>query len=336
MFLLPFGLAHAHLQAPLEDTQGSGSTGDDFDDAADDALVAEGEAEMDTDEDGDPESTPDPDAQLDDEESQDEEEEEEEETDDEQPVAAAGKGFKFKDPKTGNFDWKRINGVLGGDELEKSIREQNATITKYSQENKTLKESIGSPEAFKETQNKAGFFDHLMNTHPGIRAEVLKVLHGEQAAQSPQSGNQLPAGVDPNDPLAPLVMQQQQVLMALQNRLQEGDRAQQQRQQEHQFLGGLKEARAKFRELLGKEPTEEQMLLVAKEMQSTGVLKGARFVPDLFFQEIQDAIRAKYLSENAEKRKKLSKTGLGRKAGSGKKRGSMEEDFNALWDEHMS
>lgn len=345
MKLLPFGLAHAFLMAPEKDSQGSGSTGMDFDDAADDALVAEGEAElMDTSEDGEPEPEDDLEAQSEDDEedpSEDEEdqgeeedEEGEEEENEEQPEEKKAAGFKFKDPKTGNFDWKRINAVLGDDTLEKAIREQNSTITKYSQRVKELEGVENSPQIV-ESRNKAGFFDHLMNTHPVIRQEVLKVLHGEQAGQA--AGNQqLPPGVDPNDPLAPIVLQLSQTVQSLQNRTQEEQRRQKQMELENRFVQGLHGARAKFKELVGKDASDEQIQLVAAEMQKTGVLEGARFVADLFYTEIQDSIRQRILRENAEKRKKLGPLGSGRKSPPSKgKSKSKEADFDALWDEHI-
>lgn len=341
MKLLPFGLAHAFLMAPKEDPQGSG-TGMDFDDAADDALVAEGEAELDTSEDGDPEPEDDPDAQseedeedLDDEEDQGEEEEEGEEEDvdeEEEEVAASPQGFKFKG-KDGNFDWKRINKVLGDDTLEKAIREQNSTITKYSQRVKEL-EGIETSPKFVESRNKAGFFDHLMQTHPKIREEVLKVLHGEQAGQ--QGNQQLPPGVDPNDPLAPVVLQLSQTVQALQNRTREEQQRQQQQELENRFVKGLHGARAKFKELTGKDASDEQIKLVADEMQKTGVLEGARFVADLFYNEIQDSIRQRVLRENAEKRKKLGPSGTGRKTSSKATKRSKEEEFDALWEQHVA
>lgn len=348
MQLLPFGLAHAFLQAPVEDTQGSSSTGDGIDDAADDALVAAGELEMDASEDGDPEAIDDPDAQpdedeedLDDEEGQDDEDEEaEEEVDEEEEeVAAAATGFKFKG-KDGNFDWQRINKVLGDDTLEKAIRTQNSTITKYSQEIKSLKENgVNTPEVA-EVRKRAGFFDHLMAHDPGVRKEVLRAL-GEppQRGQQGAGGVQLPEGVDPNDPLAPVVMQLAQTLQTIQHRTQESDRQAQQIDLENRFVSGLREARAEFQELLGAAPTDEQLKLIAEEMKQSGDLRGSRFVTSLFKKEIlaktKEQARAEFLKNNADKRKKLTKTGLGRRSGGSKgAKKSAEQDFDELWDEH--
>lgn len=319
-------------QCPAEDGAQGASTGDeDFDDAADDALVEEGEAELEGDDEAESE---DEDEQSD--EDQDElDEEEEEDVDLEEEEAPAAKGFKFKDPKTGDFDFKQINKAVGGPELERAFKEQTATITRTSQENKALKEQLAAPE-LRESSQKAGFFDHLMQTHPGIQQEVMRILHGGHAGQAqPQGALEIP-GLNPEDPLAPVVQELMANQRALQNRLQGEDRQRQVQEQERKFVDGLRGARAKFKELTGMEATEEQMLQVATEMKSANYLNGARFVPDLFIDLIRKAEQQKVLAARKVK-KGLPRTGSNiRSPAATKTKRSREEDFDDLWNEHMN
>lgn len=323
-------------QQPAGDGAQGGSTGDeDFDDAADDALVAEGEEELDSD-DGEEEETESEEEEEQSDEDQDLlDEEEEEEVDSEEEEDAAPAGFKFKDPKTGDFDFKRINKVVGGPELEKAFKEQSATITRTFQENKELKEQLNSPE-LAERGNKAGFFDHLMQTHPGIREEVIRILHGDQAGQAqPQAGKLEIPGINPDDPLLPVVQELMTGYRTLQNRLQGEDQQRQAQEADRRFVEGLRGARAKFKELTGAEPTEEQLTLVAKEMKKTSFLNGARLVPDLFMDLVRKAERQKYL-ESRKAKKNLPKVGsTSRRAAPTKTRRSREEEFESLWEEHM-
>lgn len=309
---------------------GGGSADQDFNDAEDDALVEEGETLLE-------EETADEESESGDEEEHSEEEqddpEEEEEVESGEEEAS---GFRFKDPKTGNFDFKRINKAVGGPELEKAFKEQSATITRTSQENKALKDQLGSP-GFVEGQKKAGFFDHLMATHPGIRAEVLKVLHGDShAGQGQQNSGTLEIpGLAEGDPVGPVLQKLYGMVNALQNRQQEGVRQQQESEHRGNFVNGLRQAGARFKELVGREPTEDEMRLVASEMQDSGHLNGSRFVADLFYGEIQAAARKKFLDERKVKQK-LPKTGhMGRRAPEKTKKKSREDAFRDDWDEHM-
>lgn len=321
--------------------QGESTSDGDFDDAADDALVEEGEALLDGDDDEEEEETESEeeeeqsDEDQDDPDEEEEEEEQEEEEEELEEEEEEVKGFKFKDPKTGDFDFKRINQAVGGPELEKAFKEQTATITRTSQENKALKETLASPE-LKQAKDKAGFFDHLMATHPGIQQEVMRILNGGHAAQGGQAGGgfEIP-GADPNDPVIPVLQQFGTALQAIQNRLQDGDRRTQKQERDAKFVEGLRGAKAKFKELTGVDPTHEQMLLVAKEMEESQHMNGARFVPDLFLDLIRKAERRKFL-ETRKVKKKLPKTGsTGRLPLKGKGKRSREEEQEDLWREHM-
>jgi hypothetical protein len=319
--------------------QGESTSDQDFDDDADDALVEEGEALLDGDGDEEEEAESeeeeeqsDEDQDDHDEEEEEQEEEEEEELEEEEEEV---KGFKFKDPKTGDFDFKRINQAVGGPELEKAFKEQTATITRTSQENKALKDQLASPE-LKQAQNKAGFFDHLMATHPGIQQEVMRILHGGNASQGGQAGGgfEIP-GLDPKDPVAPVLQQLGSALQNIQNQLQDGKRQTEKQERDAKFVEGLKGARARFKELTGLDATEEQTLLIAKEMEGANYMNGARFVPDLFQDLILKAERRKLL-ESRKVKKKLPKTGgTGRIPSSGKGKRSWEDEQNDLWQEHM-
>lgn len=321
--------------------QGGSTSDEDFDDDADAALVAEGEKLLsEDDEENDEEEDLDPDTESEQsQEDQDDEEEEEEQEEDEQELEAPpASGFKFKDPKTGDFDFKRINKAVGGPELEKAFKEQTATITRTFQEKKALEEQLSSP-ALAESKNKAGFLDHLMATHPGIRQEVLKVLHGQPAGQNQaQPGALEIPGINPEDPLAPVVQQLYGTVQALQNRLQGDDAAREQREYDDRFVSGLRGARATFKELIGREANEEELKRVAVEMQKSRHLNGALFVNHLFGEEIRKAAVQKALAARKAK-KNLPKTGVsGRRAPEkkGKRKQSREETFNELWDEHVA
>lgn len=325
--VVPFKLS------PLSDAQGaSTSEPEDFDDAADDALVAEGEEEL-GDEDHEEAESEDEEEQSD--EDQDDLEEEEEVESEEKEVAATG--FKFKDPKTGDFDFKRINQAVGGPELEKAFKEQTATITRTSQENKALRAQVEGPDA-KLRQSKAVFFDDLMARSPVVKKEVMRILNGGHPEQDPQAagGFEIP-GLNPEDPVAPVLQQLYSSQQAILARLQDSDRQRSQMEQEQKFVNGLRAARARFKELTGAEASDEQMQLIAEEMNNSGLLDGAKFVPSLFLDLIQKFEARKFL-EKRKIKQALPKTGaLSKRAPVAKgKRRSREDEFNDLWEKHMN
>ncbi len=303
-------------------------TGDDFTDTADDdALVAEGEAEL---EDGE---------QTDDEllQSPDQEEDEIEELDEEIAQPRESAKFRYKDEKTGNFDWAKMNKVLGGGDLEKSFKESQATITKFSQENKTLREHVGAVPQLQERAKIANYFDHLVNNNPEVRSAVLKALGGDPAQDQRNQTNQngVPQGVNPQDPLWPVLQQLQRQNQSFEQRMQREDQFRQQQQQENAFLQGLKGARERFISLVGKEPTEEQLRLVANEMKGTGHLNGSRFVADLFLEEIRNAATQKLMATRSEKKNLPRSASTTRRAPVTQKRVSREESFAEEWSAHM-
>lgn len=318
------------------DTQGESTGDEDFpNEAEDDALAAEGEAELgeETSDDEEAESEDDDEqAEAQDDDEEEEAEEEEDSVEEEEP------SFRFKNAQTGDFDFKRINKVLGGGELESYFKEQNATITRTSQELKSYKDLGAPPQELKARSVRAGFLDKMYNENPVIRGEVDRILYGREPAQGGGTGAgiQLPEGVDPKDPLAqPLIAALKQV-EAISNRLQVDDRQKQYDAQERRFSVALQEGAARFKELTGKAMTQEQATLVDQEMRETGYANAAKLIPGLFFQEIQDAAAAK-LNQKRMVKKNLPKTSSkGRSPAPGKQqRLSRRDNLEKLWKEHM-
>jgi hypothetical protein len=315
------------------DTQDHDGTGEeDFDEAADDAAAEEGDAEL-AGEEGDPEA--DEGDESEEEQSEEDQEEPEEElegeAEEEEPA-----GFRFKDEKSGNFDWQKMNKVLGGDDLEKSFKESQATITRFAQENKELKENH-LPQ-LQRRANVAQYFEQLVQANPAVREAVLRDLNGQgQAGQGGQGqGHQDPfAGFNPNDPALPILRQMHQQNLELQNWQRQQAQQAQTQQRENTFLQGLKGARERFKELTGKEPSEEQLRLVAGEMQRANFLNGSALVPNLFVKEIQDAATAKLLSERKTKKNLPRSTKSTRRTPGTQKKVSKRGAFEEEWDKHM-
>lgn len=320
-----------------QDSAQGASTSDDFDDAADEALVEEGQAELvdEGEEEEEPAESEEEEEEQSDEDQDDLEEDDEAEVEDGEEEAAAS-GFKYKNPKTGDFDFSRINKVVGGPELEKAFKEQTATITRTSQENKSLRSQLEAPQ-LKEKTSKGDFLDHLMATNPGIREQVLSILHGGNAQQdqSAQAGFGNLKGLHPDDPLAPVVQELYGTVQDLRNQRAEENRQRQANEQNENFVRGLRGARSKFKDLIGREPTEEELTSVAQEMRQANYLNGARFVPDLFMDQIRKAEAQRVLASRKVKRG-LPQTGSGGRAPTaGKGKRSREDVRDELWEQHM-
>lgn len=329
-------------EAKRESEAQGASTGfdDDFaNEAEDDALADEGEAEIE--EEGDdtgeePESEDDEEEESEEEEGFDDEEEEgekEELEEEEEP-----QGFKFKDPKTGDFDFKRINKAVGGDELEKAFKEQNATITRNFQELKSYKD-IGTPQDLTTFRNKAGFLDNLIDTDPVIQSRVIEILNGGGQNPSPYGGHnpqasQIPQGVDPNDPVWLALQPTLQSFQAIQNRLAMADRRERQAEQDRKFSQGLDGAKARFKELTKRDMTPEQVAKIEQEMRGSGYLNGANLVPALFQKEIHEVMSRKVVEKRVVK-KNLPKSGSSRRPAPTAKKRSKEEEREDLWNRHM-
>lgn len=325
-------------QAPRDlDAQGESTGDDDFtNEAEDDALAEEGEAEL-GEEDGDGEEEPEdddedeqPEGQDDDE---DEEGEEEEESEEEEEVPA----FKFKNPETGDFDFRRINKVLGGGELENYFKEQNATITRTSQELKSYKDLGAPPQELKHRSTRALFFDKLYNENPAIKREVNRVLGlaADEGDESPEA-YQLPQGVDPKDPLAEPVVKALKEVTSISNRLKREDQQRQFDAQERRFAQALNEGNARFKELTGKDLSQEQLDAVNQEMRESGYPNAAKLIPGLFFEEIQKAAAEKLQKKRMVKKNLPKTSSKGRSPAPGKaKRVSRRDVFDQLWEKEM-
>lgn len=326
-------------QSPRGSSAQGGSTGeDDFnDEAADDALAEEGEAELGEDGDGEePESEDEEEEQSEDQDDLDEEEEELEEEEFEEE--AEEPSFKYKNEKTGDFDFKRINKVLGGGELESYIKEQNATITRSSQELKSYKELGAPPQELQARSRRAMFLDKMYEENPVIRGEVDRILGLSARDGGRASGGEikLPDGVDPRDPLAQPLIQALQEVKSISNRLMNDDRAKQKDAQEQKFATALNEGQARFKELTGKALSPEQAQLLDQEMRQSGYANASRLIPGLFFEEIRAADAAKFQKQRMVKKNLPRNGSKGKSPAPGKaKRRSREEDNDRLWNEHM-
>ncbi len=301
------------------------------------AEEEEGESEeesfSDSDEEEESESEDEEEEQSEEDQDLDLEEDEEEEELEERPS-----GFKFKDKKTGNFDWDRINKRLGGGELQKTFLESQKTITRVSQEKKGLEEKVQQYEAeVPQLQQRAQYFDqfdYLFQTDPEVQKAVVSALQ-RQSGGTPGHGIQLPEGINPNDPLVPLLMETRQQLNYVlnQQRANEGrTREQQERDAERQ---GLTQARDRFSQLLGRLPTKEELGRVLKEMRTSGTRNGALLVPGLFVEEIQKNERRKLYKSRDEKRKlpKSPKQAVRGKPGTSKKPLSVREALDRAVDD---
>jgi hypothetical protein len=262
------------------------------------------------------------------EEEQSDEDQDDLEEEDEEPVEE--KGFKFKDAKTGNFDWQKINQRVGGPELEKSFKESQKTITRFAQEKKDVETR------FQEVAPKAQLFDqfdHLVRTNPEVRAAIQKAMGGSPQNQQPDF-TKIP-GVNPDDPLLPVVTQLMQQNEQLNNRYQSWESQQQQQRNTEMFRQGLQGAKDRFTELVGREPSSDELRKVAEQMRQTRHLNGADWVPNLFIEQIREGTTQKYLQSRKAK-KALPKTPKGGRptATSGKKsfKGAFEEAWSELED----
>lgn len=293
----------------------------DFQDSdADAAAIAEGQAAIDAD--GDENSESETEEQSDEDQVQDEEEEEELE-----PAAERS----FKDPKTGNWDWQKITKAIGSPELEKTFRETQAHITRVSQENATYREQLA---VLPQLQQRAALIDQLdqaFHTNPEFRAAATKALgfgtqsHGEQDFE-------LPPGVNPQDPLVPLIVRQQRMLdqFAHQQRLSQQER--QANETKATFLQGLRDAKAAFESHVGREPTEAELRSVAQKMQQTRHFAGQDWIPSLFVKEIQEKVRADLSASRTSKRNLPLKGRTGAKGSTGTQKSTdLRTAFEEEW-----
>jgi hypothetical protein len=268
------------------------------------------------------------------------EETETEETDDEQPEGQDDESEETEEvPEEqdddlkegdGKFNWKNIGAKLGkvGTELERSFSEAQKTTNKALREKSELESRVRDSEGFKQEAQMFRQFDNLVRSNPEVRAAVEKALGVAQ--QAPLN---IP-GVDPNDPVVPLIMRQQQTLQQLQNLHLERERREQQQQRVNEFRQGLLGAKDRFKDLIGRDPSREELEKVASVMRDRGFLDGESLVPSLFLEEIRKSERDK-LAGSREKKKNLPKSPKTGVRQSGTSKGSsLSEAFDAAWNEH--
>lgn len=242
----------------------------------------------------------------------------------------------IKDAKSGNFDWKKINAKLGNGELEKSFKESQRQISKVSQENKSLRDQVQASSGLKEKADLFDWFDGIVKSNPALRTQIQAIVAGtQQGMETPNAVPALPEGVNPNDPLAPMVLKQQEMLQRLVEQSQQAERLQKQSQYKERFRQGLLGAKNSFKARTGQDMTEQQLRMVAEEMQSTGVLNGEKLVPALFLDEIEKSIRSKFFASRKEKKAIPKNPKSGGTEGKTAKSQNWRQEMDALWAEHM-
>lgn len=307
------------LSGDLSQDLSSEETGDEgFEEAPEETDLSEEEF-------GEEDESEDEEEEQSDEDQDDSEEEDEEEEQEEKPA------FKFKDSKTGNFDWSKINQRLGGPELEKSFKESQKTITRFSQENKELK---GQLEGTGQKAQLFEQFDQLVRRHPEVQAAIQKAITGQAPRNPREEIIKAHPGLNPDDPVIPLLERQQQMIDQLLNQHQETIQQTQQAQRVENFRQGLLGAKGRFVELVGREPTEAELRSVAEKMRSSGHLNGQDWVPSLFVEEIRKGVKQQLeVSRKAKKSlPKSPKQGV-RKANTSKSK-SFKADFEEAWDQY--
>lgn len=335
-------------------------TGDDFNDAADDALVREGEAELESEEESDSEEE----EQSDDEEADDEldesededseDEDQDEDSEDEEDEEADEENEQEQSLKEGNgkFNWKAINAKLGkvGTELERSFSEAQKTTNKALQAKSEIERSFGEYQAqVQEDAQRFSQMDHLYTTNQEVHHAINRALGIGSQGQNPnvpQGGQnllQMPEGVDPMDPLAqhmlksfaPVVQNLQNQVSQLLNHHQGQQTREQKAAQVERFRQGVISAGQMFRQVLNREPSDQELTQIAEKMRASGNFNGAELVPALFLEEIQKGARRSVQQIQKKKRDlpKSSKSGVRKSKTS--KYVSKREVFDDEWDKHM-
>jgi hypothetical protein len=163
---------------------------------------------------------------------------EEEEEVDEEPAKAASSKFKTKD---GDFNWKEINKVIGNGELEKSHKEAQQAVTRAYEEKKAAEVRV------QQFGKKAELFDHfdqIYQNFPQVQQAIEAAMSG---GRSPNMGQQqLPQGLDPNDPVIPMLLQLQEVVGSLSNQSRQEQQRQRQEAEVSQFRQGLSDAQEEY------------------------------------------------------------------------------------------
>lgn len=318
-------------QAPGGDEEGGGGGGQgqgtstSFDSESDDAAAREGDRILA--EEGD-------ELQLDDSESEDEEHSQEQdraEEEEEEAPEPIDRSRTFKDAKTGNWDWQKIGKAISPD-LEKTFKEAQGRITKVEQENVELRSQVAHVPQLQQRAQLMDYLDQAFHTNPEFRAAATKAL-GVGTNMPGEQEFELPPGVNPNDPLIPLIMRQQRMLDQFANQQRMSQQERQSNEVKTVFLQGLKDAKASFLSHVGREPTEAELRSVAQKMQQTRHFAGQDWIPTLFVKEIQEKIRAD-LSASRNGKRNLPSRGRRAVAGAGTQEStSLRDAFEDAWNE---
>jgi hypothetical protein len=233
--------------------------------------------------------------------------------------------------KSGNFDWKKINERLGNTEVERAFKESQRTISRYSQENKELKEQTAQIEPLREKAELFEWFDDLVRSNPHLRSQLQAVVSGGTPSAQPvqDQGFELPEEVVKGDPLVPIVMQLKRGFDELAQQSQQAKEFTKQQQVQDKFRQGLVSAKGRFKELVGRDMTEAELRSVAENMRKTNMLDGAFLVPSLFVQEITKSAERKFFASRKEK-KNLPKTPSGKRTETSKQK-SVKDAFDEAW-----
>lgn len=323
-------------------------TGEDFEnEAADEALVREGEAELegeesdsedeeqsedeDEDEDSDEE-----DEDFDDEEDQDDDEEEEEEDDEDEEEELKETSGKFK--------WSSIKAKLGkvGEELERSFSESQKTTNKALREKSEVERSFGEFQQQVQTDlQRFSQMDHLYTTNQEVHHAINKALGIAPNGQNPNpaQGFQLPPEIAENDPLAqhfvPVIRNLEAKIHQLLNHHQTRQVQESRAQKVETFRQGVISAGQAFRQILNREPSDDELTAVAEKMRTSGNFNGAELIPVLFLEEIKKGARREIQKVRKDKRNlpKSSKTGV--RVSKTPKKLSRQEIMEEEWERHM-
>lgn len=263
-----------------------------------------------------------------DEESQDPEEEESEEDTEEAELSTPKE-------KSGNFDWKKINEKIGSPEVERAFKESQRTISRYSQENSELRKQVEEVPALREEAENFRWFDQLVRKNPALRSQIQAAISGGMPANGQVQNQQqydLPPGVNPEDPLVPMVVQQQQLLQRLLEQSRQAEEQQQHAQLTETFRQGLIGAKDRFKQLVGRDMSEKELRSVAEKMRATNVLQGAEWVPSLFVDEIQKSAQRKFFATRKEKKNLPKSPGGVRSDSKTAKPKSVKEAFDEAWE----
>ncbi len=245
--------------------------------------------------------------------------------------------------QNGAFDWKKISAKLGpiGSQLEKSFKEAQRTTGVALQDKAKLEKQLNEErvQAQELTQQAQLLqeFNRIYESNPKVQQAINEALQGGGYGQhqgAPNGAHGLPPGVDPNDPLVPLLMQQQQVVNQLANQHRQQEQLRRQHQERESFRQGLTSARDTFTSILGRPPTQAELQLVADKMRQSKLLDGSLLVPSLFVEDIRKAAKRDFFKSRDEKKRLPKRSKSSVRPSNTSERRSLRDSFDKAWAEH--